>query len=74
MAKHLLVLRKLDLMEQRIRRGDPRLLIQSGYSVVEGRGGRIHSASQISEGEVLDIHFGDGKAECVVKNVIRIDK
>lgn len=67
-------LRKLDLMEQRIRRGDPRLLIQSGYSVVEGRGGRIHSASQISEGEVLDIHFGDGKAECVVKNVIRIDK
>lgn len=60
----------LDLLEQRVIKGDPALLLEGGYCVAEVQGRRLTSVEQVVGGSRLELVLRDGVLECSVERVI----
>ena len=61
---------RLDLLEQRVRKGDPANLMESGYCVAECDGKRVVSVEQMSPGDPLRLVLKDGQVDCRVEGVL----
>lgn len=69
--EHFFVVRAntLDLLEQRVNRGDPATLLQGGYCVAEVGGERVVSVRQVQCGSKLNLLLKDGCLECRVEHM-----
>ena len=61
---------RLDLLEQRVRKGDPANLMESGYCVAECGGKRVVSVEQTAPGDPLRLILKDGQVDCRVERVL----
>ncbi len=59
----------LDMIELRIKKGNPLSILQSGYSLVTGKNGKILSIEGLSVGDGLKIVFKDGIVDCTIEKV-----
>ncbi len=64
---------RLDLIEQRVRRGDPKNILLSGHTLVMKSGDRISSINGLKGGDLIKVVFNDGVALCTV-NETEINK
>lgn len=63
---------RVDMLEERIRRGDPRNVLERGYTLVAGPDSRVvKSVSSLAEGDVVRILFSDGS---LTARIEKIDK
>lgn len=60
---------KLDMLELRLEKSDPREILRSGYTLVYNKGVRVSSVSQLSPGDDVDLGFVDGTVRCNVVTV-----
>jgi exodeoxyribonuclease VII large subunit len=61
----------LDLLEQRVLKGDPARLMEVGYCVVEASGKRVVSAGQLNKDDKLMLMLKDGAVECRVEEIYK---
>ena len=59
----------LDMMEMRIKKGNPLSILKMGYSLVMGQDGKILSVEGLQVGNGLKIVFEDGIVECTINKV-----
>ena len=57
------------MIELRIKKGNPLSILQSGYSLVTGKNGKILSIEGLSVGDGLKIVFKDGIVDCTIEKV-----
>lgn len=60
----------LDLLEQRIKKGDPANLMKGGYCVAESEGKRVTSVADVSCGDRLCLVLKDGEVVCNVEQIL----
>ena len=61
---------RLDLLEAKIAAGDPRRILEKGYSLaLDGRGVKLTSAAGLSGGDILQVMFADGTVKATVTSV-----
>lgn len=59
----------LNMLELRIKRGNPLSHLESGYTLVLGQKGKVLSIEDVEVGGPLQVVFKDGIAECNVSDV-----
>lgn len=59
----------LDMIELRIKRGNPLSILKMGYSLVMGDEGKILSIEGLEEGNGLKIVFEDGIVDCTINKI-----
>lgn len=64
-------LNKIDLLEQRVVKGNPLSILESGYCLVEKGGKKVDSIDPLSPGDTIRIRMKGGAAECVIKETIK---
>ena len=58
---------RLELIEAKIAAGDPRKILEKGYSLaLDGRGVKLTSAAGLSGGDTLQVMFADGTVKATV--------
>lgn len=73
--KHSILLRyskergKVDLLEQRVAKGNPFALLKSGYAIAMKEGKRVDSVAMVAEGERVSVVLNDGIIECLVETI-----
>lgn len=65
---------RLRLFEQRITKGNPLSLIESGYSIIQKNGMKIDSIDSIAVGDTVKIMVKGGSAECRVEKIEKMKK
>lgn len=61
---------RLDMLETRISAADPRKVLERGYLLAVGDGGRvIGKARDCAKGESLTLMFADGALDCEIRDV-----
>lgn len=61
---------RLDMLETRIAAADPGKVLDRGYVLAVGAGGRlVRKASECGRGEALTLMFGDGSLDCEIRDV-----
>ena len=66
---------RLRLYAEQMRRCSPLEKLAQGYGLITNEGGkRVHSVSQVKEGEQLDLYVSDGKITVQVQKIERTDR
>ncbi len=60
---------KINLLEQNIKLNNPLSLLEKGYSLVLKNGVKIKNASELREGDDIELIMQKGTIECLVKSV-----
>lgn len=60
---------KLDMLELRLEKSDPREILQSGYAMVYKKDVRVPSVASLAPGDDVMVGFQDGKALCRVEKI-----
>ena len=62
---------QLDLLMQRIRGADPRIVLKRGYTIVaDSRGVVVKKAASFKAGDTLKVMFEDGNLDCTVNGKV----
>ncbi len=60
----------LEMMKLRVEKGDPRVLLRSGYVIaMDGERRVLNSVAGLCKGASLQLMFADGQADCEIKDV-----
>lgn len=66
---------RLRLYAEQMRRCSPLEKLAQGYGLIMGESGeRVHSVSQVKEGELLDLYVSDGKITVQVQKIEQTDR
>ena len=60
---------RLNLLEQRVIKGNPSYLLSSGYALAYKDGHKINSVCDVRKGETIKVLLGDGSIDCEVTKV-----
>lgn len=60
---------KVDLLEQRVQKGNPLHILSSGYSLVRREGKMTDSVTEMKEGDLLEVIMKDGFVRCTVDEI-----
>ncbi len=61
---------RLEMLKLRAEKGDPRVLLRSGYVIaMDGERRVLNSVAGLRKGTALQLMFADGQADCEVKDV-----
>lgn len=62
-------LHKIELLQQRVKSGNPLNLLERGYAIPMMDGLRINSVRKIKEGDLLTLILADGKVDCKIETI-----
>lgn len=64
-------LNRLSLLEQRVVKGNPFSILESGYCIAQKGGRRVESISDLKCGERIRLSLKGGVADCIIEEIIK---
>jgi exodeoxyribonuclease VII large subunit len=65
---------KIEMLEQRIRSGNPLVLLEKGYAIPLIEGERVRSVKGVKRGDKITLVLADGRLDCLIEKTDKYEE